>query len=226
MRAQGRRERFHAIGHPPSAGAVLPRRQDDLAGIDVGTLAVRPLDLRSQTPAIRINAGQGRLVPHGNAKDPADPKQVIVPHSGRDQMEFPPSPLAKPRLVPGLIGKRRDPQIGPRIVLRRAERTHARERHPGSFPAIGRPVDHDDIVDLFALQGVGGRDAALSGTDHENVMYGRPIGMTALRQPFQFGMIDRLQIAADLFFEPLQSGFQIVLNVACGRAKYEAGPRG
>jgi hypothetical protein len=77
-------------------------------------------------------------------------------------MELPPATRAMldrgiglvpvPRLVPRAKSEGRHAEVRAREVLGGTQRGHARERPPGAFPTVRRPIDHAKVPDAFTQQ--------------------------------------------------------------------------
>ena len=128
------------------------------------------LDFSAETGLLRMNGDERGFVPDRNADDLPEPEQIFIPEFRRDEIQILPSLFAEARLVPGLIGQGRHTEIRARVVLRRSQRAHPGERDPRPLSTIGRPVDDSDVIDLIPHQRVGDGDAALPGTDDQDIM--------------------------------------------------------
>ena len=210
----------------PAPHAFLARSQHDLAGVQRAALATG-FHLRREQVAVldRCDAQQPRVVLHPHLRHAAHPQQVFGPQALGQHVERVPRGFAEARFVPGAAGQARDVEVGAGVVLRVAQRVHARVGVPRAFAGERCRVDGEDVVDLRAQQAEGRGAARLAGTDDQHVERRLPVGPGSWREPGLVRVRDAEQLACDAGFESGQALRSVIAHQVPLRVKPRASRR-
>mmetsp|Transcript_23304 Transcript_23304/g.59575 ORF Transcript_23304/g.59575 Transcript_23304/m.59575 type:complete len:713 (-) Transcript_23304:48-2186(-) len=180
----GRHRLLDEVGRVPLATALDACGQDHLARVQLRRCAGRSVADRHteqgghhRAAGVRgggrthvLDALHAHAVAHGDVQNLAVPHQVRHPHLLGDLVQRRPRVRPKARLVVRLEGEGGQAKVEAGEVLGRAQRDHARVRHPGALCTLLVFVQAQHVGDALAHEAVRHRQPALAAAHDQGVV--------------------------------------------------------
>jgi hypothetical protein len=229
MCPDARRQRAEHLGDLRAARSSVAVREHELAR-RLDTLRAVGLQVQAQQIALRLDLDETRAVANLRVRRLLEPGQVVGPREARNSVERVERRGPVQCLVPRAEAQRDVAAFRPRRHrLRCAQLAHACDRAPDAGLTGLGAIDHVDLADALALEGVRDRQAAMAGADDHDVV----IRAGARAHPIGGFAPGPAQHAGRLFVELLargrrgrcgwrtrRSGCRLREHGGCGQAAY------